>query len=81
MSDHDQVKMPAGTPIPAPMPGIIVSFEKSVGDAVEQGETVLILESMKMENPRSGPASGNVTAINFDPGDSVATGDLLAVIE
>ncbi len=70
----------AGTPLAAPMPGMIVSYQKNVGDEVEEGDTVLILEAMKMENALPAPASGTIKAINFSSGDSVAKGDVLAVI-
>jgi oxaloacetate decarboxylase alpha subunit/pyruvate carboxylase subunit B len=63
------------------MPGMIVSYEKDVGDAVSQGETVVILEAMKMENSLPAPASGTLKAVNFSSGDTVAKGDVLAVIE
>jgi oxaloacetate decarboxylase alpha subunit/pyruvate carboxylase subunit B len=69
-----------GTPVPAPMPGMIVSFEKNVGDAVEEGETVLILEAMKMENALPAPCSGTIQAINYKSGDNVGKGDVLCVI-
>jgi pyruvate carboxylase subunit B len=69
-----------GTPMNAPMPGMIVSYEKNVGDAVSEGETVLVLEAMKMENALAAPCSGTVQAINYKSGDSVAKGDVLCVI-
>jgi len=69
-----------GTPLTAPMPGMIVRYEKQVGDTVSQGDTVVILEAMKMENALPAPADGTVKAINFGPGDSVAKGAALAVI-
>jgi pyruvate carboxylase subunit B len=69
-----------GTSLPAPMPGMIISFEKKVGDEVNEGDTVVILEAMKMENALPAPASGTVKAINFSSGDSVAKGDVLCVI-
>ena len=69
-----------GTPLSAPMPGMIVKYEKNVGDAVKEGETVVVLEAMKMENALGAPASGTVKAINFGSGDSVAKGDVLCVI-
>ncbi|MEJ2040255.1 MAG: pyruvate carboxylase subunit B [Desulfosarcinaceae bacterium] len=69
-----------GTPMTAPMPGMIVSYAKNVGDSVSQGETVVVLEAMKMENALPAPASGTVKAINFKSGDSVAKGDVLCVI-
>jgi len=69
-----------GTPVKAPMPGMIISFEKKVGDLVKQGETVVILEAMKMENALPAPASGTVKAINYKSGDSVAKNDILCII-
>ncbi len=69
-----------GTELTAPMPGMIVRYEKKVGDTVNEGETVVVLEAMKMENALPAPCSGTIKAINFDSGDSVAKGDVLAVI-
>ncbi|MEN8246725.1 MAG: pyruvate carboxylase subunit B [Thermodesulfobacteriota bacterium] len=69
-----------GTPLPAPMPGMIVSYAKQVGDAVDEGETVVVLEAMKMENALPSPTSGTIKAVNYSSGDSVAKGDVLLVI-
>ena len=69
-----------GTPLLAPMPGMIVKYEKNVGDAVTQGETVVVLEAMKMENALAAPASGTIKAINFKSGDSVQKSAVLCVI-
>jgi len=69
-----------GTPLTAPMPGMIVSYEKNVGDSINEGETVVILEAMKMENALPAPASGTIKAINFSSGDSVARGAVLCII-
>ncbi len=69
-----------GTPLIAPMPGMIVGYEKKVGDTVNEGETVVILEAMKMENALAAPCSGMVQAVGFDSGDNVAKGDTLIVI-
>jgi len=69
-----------GTPLKAPMPGMIVRYAKQVGDAVSKGDTVVILEAMKMENALPAPADGTVKAINFSTGDSVAKDDVLCVI-
>ncbi|KPJ78643.1 MAG: carboxylase [Deltaproteobacteria bacterium SG8_13] len=69
-----------GTPLTAPMPGMIVNYLKKEGDSVNEGETVVILEAMKMENALPAPASGTVKAINFASGDSVQKNDVLAVI-
>ena len=69
-----------GTPLKAPMPGMIVKYSKQVGDAVSKGDTVVILEAMKMENALPAPVDGTVTAINFSSGDAVAKDDVLCVI-
>jgi oxaloacetate decarboxylase alpha subunit/pyruvate carboxylase subunit B len=69
-----------GTPLIAPMPGMIVNFQKNVGDEVSEGETVVILEAMKMENALPAPAGGTIKAINFSSGDSVQKNDVLAII-
>jgi oxaloacetate decarboxylase alpha subunit/pyruvate carboxylase subunit B len=69
-----------GIPLTSPMPGMIISYEKNVGDFVKKGESVVILEAMKMENALPSPAAGTIKAINFSAGDSVAKGDVLCVI-
>ncbi|MFH1102261.1 MAG: pyruvate carboxylase subunit B [Pseudomonadota bacterium] len=69
-----------GTPLSAPMPGMIVSYKKNVGDQVTEGETVVILEAMKMENALPAPVSGVIKCINFKSGDSVAKNAVLCVI-
>jgi pyruvate carboxylase subunit B len=69
-----------GTPINAPMPGMIVRYDKNVGDAVSKGETVVILEAMKMENALAAPVDGTIKAINFKSSDSVPKGAVLCVI-
>jgi len=69
-----------GVPLIAPMPGTIINYEKQLGDKVQEGETVVILEAMKMENALPAPVSGVISVINFKSGDSVARGDVLCVI-
>ncbi|MBE9544173.1 MAG: pyruvate carboxylase subunit B, partial [Proteobacteria bacterium] len=69
-----------GTPLKAPMPGMIVRYSKQVGGVVSKGDTVVILEAMKMENALPAPVDGTVTAINFSSGDSVSKDDILCVI-
>ncbi|RQW78579.1 MAG: pyruvate carboxylase subunit B, partial [Methylococcus sp.] len=69
-----------GSPLLAPMPGMIVKYLKNVGDSVKEGETLLVLEAMKMENALPAPASGTVKALGFSSGDSVKKGDVLAVV-
>ncbi len=69
-----------GTPIEAPMPGMIIRYEVKEGDTVNKGDVVLILEAMKMENSITAPSAGTVHSISFKNGDSVKKGDTLAVI-
>ncbi|MCP3941971.1 MAG: pyruvate carboxylase subunit B [Desulfobacteraceae bacterium] len=71
----------SGTPVKAPLPGMIIQYEKNVGDTVNEGETIVVIEAMKMENALPAPASGVIIAVNFKSGDSVAKNDILAVIE
>jgi len=59
---------------------MIINYEKNVGDSVEQGDTVVILEAMKMENALPAPVSGTLQSINFSSGDSVRKDDVLCVI-
>jgi pyruvate carboxylase subunit B len=70
----------AGTVIEAPMPGMIIRFEVEVGASVKEGDVVLVLEAMKMENSITSPVSGTVNQIGFKGGDSVQKGDVLVVI-
>ncbi|NPV26485.1 MAG: biotin/lipoyl-binding carrier protein [Firmicutes bacterium] len=67
--------------IQAPMVGKIVDIMIKPGDAVKEDDEVIILESMKMENPIYAPASGTVKEIKCKVGDVVNQGDILAVIE
>ena len=70
-----------GTAIPAPMPGMFVKYEKQVGDKVKIGETLLVLEAMKMYNNIPSPVAGTVAATPFSSGDTVGKGDTLIVIK
>jgi len=69
-----------GTKVLAPMPGMIIRYLVSVDDKVKAGDTLLILEAMKMQNTISSPVDGVIKAINFGVGDSVNKGDILAII-
>lgn len=69
-----------GTPLIAPMPGMVVRHEKSVGDEVKPGDVVLILEAMKMENSITAPAAGKLVATHCEKGQQVPKGAVLAVI-
>jgi biotin carboxyl carrier protein len=70
----------AGEEIVAPMPGKILQLKVSEGDIVKDGDTLLILEAMKMENEIIANASGNIKKINIAANDMVDTGDILMVI-
>jgi acetyl-CoA/propionyl-CoA carboxylase biotin carboxyl carrier protein len=63
------------------MQGTIVKVMVEVGDAVEAGQTICILEAMKMENPITAGAAGTVTELKVTAGDSVANGDVVAIVE
>ena len=65
----------------APLPGVITSIEVSVGDEVKAGDTLLVLEAMKMANNIEAEKDGKVTAICVQPGQSVMEDDALVVIE
>lgn len=66
-----------GTPVEAPMQGVIVGIVVSVGDQVSAGDELVILEAMKMENPIVAPVSGKVLSIHVAKGESVDTGTVL----
>ena len=70
----------AGTPVKAPLPGVVTKILVAEGQAVKKGETVLVLEAMKMENNITAEADGNVTGICVAAGDSVMEGTTLLTI-
>jgi biotin carboxyl carrier protein len=63
--------------VEAPMPGTILDILVKVGDVVEDGQVLLMLEAMKMENEIMAPQAGTVDSIQVAKGDSVNTGDVL----
>lgn len=67
--------------IAVPMQGTIVKVLVEVGQAVEAGQSVVVLEAMKMENQIEADKSGTVKAVNVKPGDTVGAGDVVVVIE
>jgi len=69
-----------GMKVLAPMPGMIIRYLVNVGDKVKAGDSLLILEAMKMQNTIAAPVGGTVKAINFGPGDSVEKDGILVVI-
>ncbi|MDR9458721.1 MAG: pyruvate carboxylase subunit B [Dehalococcoidia bacterium] len=64
----------------APMPGIIIRYEVAQGQAVKTGDTIVILEAMKMESVLPAPIDGTVKDIRFKPGDRVVKDDVIAMI-
>ena len=64
----------------APMPGTIMDVKVNVGDTVERGQVVIVLEAMKMENDIVAPVAGKVASITAKKGDSVNANDALIVI-
>ena len=70
----------AGTPINAPLPGVVTKVLVAVGQAVKKGETVVVLEAMKMENNITAECDGSVTGVCVAAGDSVMEGTTLVTI-
>ncbi len=67
--------------VTVPMQGTIVKVLVEVGQAVEAGQTVCVLEAMKMENNIASDAAGTVKEVRVSPGDSVGSGDIVLVVE
>lgn len=65
----------------SPLPGNIISVAVAVGDTVKRGQTILVMESMKMENNIPAPRDGKVSAVHVAAGKSVMQGDALIDIE
>lgn len=70
----------AGMAVKAPLPGTITSINVKVGDKVNVGDTVVVLEAMKMQNNIEAENAGIVTSIIVNPGDSVMEGAALLTI-
>ncbi len=69
-----------GSPLAAPLPGLIIDYKVKEGDSVKKGDTVVILEAMKMENTLGAHTDGVIKEIKYESGDNVAKGDVLCVI-
>ena len=69
-----------GDPIKAPMPGNILDVKVKAGDKVKNGDPIVVLEAMKMENPIPAPRDGTITSIVVSKGSTVEAGQLLATI-
>lgn len=70
-----------GTAVKAPMPGNILDVKVNAGDTVSEGQVLMVLEAMKMENDIVAPKAGTVASVNVKKGDSVNRDDLLASIQ
>ncbi|MFE0771593.1 biotin carboxylase N-terminal domain-containing protein [Streptomyces sp. NPDC058861] len=85
--DHDPVEAAlsgaghgGADTLAAPMPGTVTVVKVAVGDAVEAGQSLLVVEAMKMEHVISAPHAGTVTELDVTPGTTVAMDQLLAVV-
>ncbi|WP_240135633.1 acetyl/propionyl/methylcrotonyl-CoA carboxylase subunit alpha [Streptomyces sp. MUM 178J] len=87
VQDHDPVEAAlsgaarAGVDtLAAPMPGTVTVVKVAVGDEVEAGQSLLVVEAMKMEHVISAPHAGTVTELDVTPGTTVAMDQVLAVV-
>ena len=67
--------------VAAPMPGLVSRYAVEIGEHVDAGDAVVVIESMKMENSLPAPAAGTISELPSRPGATVAKGDVLAVIK
>lgn len=83
-------KAPAAAPAPAsceggkevkaPIGGSVIKVNVAVNDTVKKGDTLLVIEAMKLENEVPSPVDGKVLAVKVSKGNSVNTGDVLVII-
>jgi biotin carboxyl carrier protein len=78
MSDMAVKKM---KDIKAPMPGLVLDIKVKAGDLIEEGDTILVLEAMKMENMLKSPGTGTIKAIKVKKGEAVEKGQILIEVE
>ena len=69
-----------GTPVNSPMPGTILRVNVKVGDTVKNGDVLMVLEAMKMENDICAPCDGTVAAVAVAQGAAVTTDALLLTL-
>ncbi|MBK69832.1 MAG: hypothetical protein CMB53_00310 [Euryarchaeota archaeon] len=67
--------------VSSPIPGKIVSISQSVGDEVKEGDVLMVLEAMKMQNEIQAPVGGTITELNCSPGETIEANAPLVVIE
>ena len=70
-----------GRPINAPLPGVVIKINAKVGDKVSTGDTILILEAMKMENNITADSNGTIKAILCKEGDQVQSVQALVELD
>ena len=70
-----------GYAIKTPLPGVIISIKVNVGDTVAKGQTVAVLEAMKMENNITSDRYGKIASVAVSAGDTVADGAILVTLE
>jgi acetyl-CoA carboxylase biotin carboxyl carrier protein len=87
-TEPEAKKEPSGTPIPSPMVGTVYMAPSpgappfiKVGDKVKEGDTLLIIEAMKVMNPIKAPQAGTVGSILAEDAKPVEFGDILVVLE
>ena len=68
-------------PVKAPMPGRVVRLLVEVGEQVEEGQGVVVIEAMKMQNELKSPKAGRVIRVGAAVGDTVGSGDVLVVVD
>ena len=76
----EQDAAPGEARILAPIPGVVLRYAVEVGQDVTEGDAVVVLEAMKMENTLPAPISGKVKSLPLQPGETVAKDAVLAVI-
>jgi biotin carboxyl carrier protein len=70
-----------GSEVRAPMPGIVSEVKVSEGNTVQPGDTLLVIEAMKMENPIKSPRSGTIKSLHVTKGQEVGAGATLVTFE
>jgi biotin carboxyl carrier protein len=80
-SAHKQASLEGRQSVSAAMPGKVVKVLVSMGDAVERGQGLVVIEAMKMQNEMKSPKQGRVVAITTVEGATVAPGEVLATVE
>lgn len=80
-SQNSGSKINVANAIKAPLPGVVTEIKVAIGDSVKAGDTVVVLEAMKMANNLNTEKDGKVTAILVQPGESVMEDTPLVVVE